>query len=36
MAVVKDEKRKTWTARFRYKDWQGKVKEVYKLGKRVK
>lgn len=32
MAVVKDEKRKTWTARFRYKDWQGKVKEVYKRG----
>jgi len=32
MAVVKDEKYKTWTVRFRYKDWQGETKEVYKRG----
>lgn len=32
MPAIKDENGKKWIARFRYKDWQGNTKEVYKRG----
>ena len=32
MPAYKDEKRKTWMARFTYQDWQGKTKWVMKRG----
>ena len=36
MPAYRDEKRKTWYAKFRYNDWQGKIKQTTKRGFKTK
>lgn len=36
MSAYRDEKTKTWYAKFQYVDWQGKLKQTIKLGLKQK